>query len=117
MEIILGKFDSSIGLSTKEIGAIKFKVKNEILNQLPELPDPVETKLFLQGRRAWIFTWNLLNKNAPVQVNDTISIEVVAKLKRAFHCYQTTTRYKYICNVQRKKDIYDPKLSVTEIGV
>lgn len=90
----MGKFDSSIGLSTKGIGAIKYKIKNEILYQLPELPDPVETKLFLQGRGAWTFTWNLLNINIPVHANDIISIEVIAKLKKEFHCYQTITSYK-----------------------
>jgi len=111
----MGKFDSSIGLSTKEIRAIKYKIKSEILCQLPELPDPVETKLFLQDRGAWTFTWSLLNKNIPVQATDAVSIEVVAKLKKEFHCYQTTTFYKYMCNVQSQKDIYHPKLSVTKI--
>ena len=111
----MGKLDTSTGLSTKEIGAIKYKIKNEIEYQLPELPDPVETQLFLQGRGAWTFTWNLLNKNIPIQTNDKISIEVVAKLKKEFHCYQTTTCYKYMCNVQMQKDLYRPKLSVTEI--
>jgi len=47
------KFDKSSGLSNKEIGAIKYNIKNEISRKLPELPDPVETKLFLQGRSAW----------------------------------------------------------------
>ncbi len=84
----MGKFDSSIGLSTKQIGSIKYKIRNEILVQLPDLPDPVETKLFLQGREAWTFTWNFLNKNTIVDANDTISLEVVAKLKKEFHCYQ-----------------------------
>jgi hypothetical protein len=59
----------------------------------------------------------LLNKNIPVHANDTISIEVAAKLKKEFHCYQATTCYKYMCNVQKQKDIYHPKLSVIEIGV
>lgn len=117
VEIIMGKFDLSIGLSAKEIGAIKYKIKNEILYQLPELPDSVETMLFLQGRGAWMFTWNLLNKNTPVQANDTILIEVIAKLKKEFHCYKTETCHKYMCNVQSQKDIYHPKLSVTEICV
>ena len=113
----MGKFDSSTGLSTKEIGAIKYKLKNEIEYQLPQLPEPVETQLFLQGRGAWTYTWELLKKNTPIQPKDTITIEVSAKLKKEFHCYQTTTLYKYMCNVQRKKDIYHPKLSVTEIIV
>ena len=112
----MGKFDSSIGLSTKGIGAIKYKIMNEILYQLPELPDPVETKLFLQGRGAWTYTWNLLNKNIPVHANDTFSIEVIEKLKKEYHCCQTRTSYKSLCNVQSQKNIYHPKLSVTEIS-
>lgn len=111
----MGKLDTSSGLSTEEIRAFKYKIKNEIRFQLPELPDNVETQLFLQGRDAWTYTWNLLNLNIPIQKKDAISIEVVVKLKREFHCYQTKKRYKFMCNLQRKKDLYHPKLSVTEI--
>ena len=110
------KFDTSTGMSSNEIGAIKHNIRNEIVRQLPELPDLVETQLFLQGRSAWLFTWDFLNRNAPVQDNDAISIEVSAKLKKEFHCYQTTTCYKYMCSVRRQKDIYNPELSVTEIS-
>lgn len=51
----MSKLDTSVGLSTKEIGIIKYNIKNEISRQLPELPDSVETKIFLQGRDAWVF--------------------------------------------------------------
>lgn len=42
------KFDTSCGLSQKQIGAIKYNVKNEILRQLPVLPEPVRQSFFLK---------------------------------------------------------------------
>jgi hypothetical protein len=116
VQTIMGKLDTSTGLSTKEIGAFKYKIKNEVGLQLPDLPDHVEMRLFLHGRDAWTYTWNLLNANIPIQENDTISIEVVAKLKKEFHYRQTKTCYKFMCILQRQKDPYHPKLSVTEIN-
>ena len=41
----MSQFDATSGLSTKEIGIIKYNIKNQIARQLPELPDPVETKV------------------------------------------------------------------------
>ena len=111
----MSKLDTSTGLSTKEVGVFKYKIKNEIGFQLPELPENIETRLFLQGRDAWTYTWNLLNANMPIQKSDAISIEVVVKLKKEFHCHQNKKRYKFMCNLQRQKDLYHPKLSVTEI--
>jgi hypothetical protein len=109
------KFDSSTGLSTKEIGAIKYNVKNEISRQLPELSDPVETKLFLQGRSAWTYNWSLLNENSPIELTDPISLEVIVKLKREFHHCNAKTQHKFLCKVQIHEDIYNPKLSATKI--
>ena len=111
----MGKLDTSTGLSTKEIGVFKYKIKNEIGCRLPELPDHVETRLFLQGRDAWAYTWNLINATIPIHENDAISIEVAAKLKKEFHCYKIKKRFKYMCKIQRQKDMYNPKVSVTEI--
>lgn len=111
----MGKLDTSTGLSAKEVGVFKYKIKNEIGFRLPELPGHVETRLFLQGRDAWTYTWNLLNANTPILENDAISIEVTAKLKKEFHCHQTKKTYKFMCNLERQKDLYHPKLSVTEI--
>lgn len=108
------KFNASSGLSTKEIGIIKYNIKNEISRQLPELPDPVETKLFLQGRDAWLFSWSLLNENLPIKSNGTTSLEVKVKLKREFHCYKITTQHNFSCKVQMQEDIYHPKLSVSK---
>jgi hypothetical protein len=110
----MSKLDSSVGLSTKEIGVIKYNIKNEISRQLPELPDPVETRLFLQGRDAWVFSWDLLNKNLPLGENDIISIDVVAKLKREFHDYQSVKHHEFACKVQMLEDLYHPKISVTK---
>ena len=110
----MSKLDASTGLTTKEIGAIKYNVKKEIARQLPELPDPVEIKLFFQGRDAWLFSWNLLNEDLPIESNDTISLEVTVKLKREFHDYRITTRQNFLCKVKMQEDIYRPKLSVTK---
>jgi hypothetical protein len=108
------KFDASCGLTNKQIHIIKYNVKNAILRQLPILPEHVETKLFLEGRDAWIFSWCLLNKQNPIESTDEISLEVVAKLKREFHQYQESTQYKFSCKVQLRKDIYRPKVSITK---
>ncbi len=59
----MGKLDASTGLSTEEITAIKFMVKRKIALQLPELPDLIEMQLFYNARSAWMFTWNVLNKD------------------------------------------------------
>ena len=111
----MGKLDTSTGLSTNEIGVMKSKIKKKLGLQLPELPEHIEIQLFFQGRDAWTYAWKLLNANIPIQEHDAISIEVVAKLKKEFHCHQTKKCYKFMCNLQRQKDMYHPKLSVTEI--
>jgi hypothetical protein len=107
------KFDTSCGISKKEIDIIKYNVKNEISCKLPDLPDLIETKLFLQGRDAWIFSWALLNDKYPIELNETITLEVVAKLKKEFHSYNKTTHYKFSCKIKRQKDLYHPKISIT----
>lgn len=109
------KFDTSCGLTKKQIDAIKYNVRNEISRQLPTLPEPVETKLFLEGRTAWLFSWRLLNKEHAIETEDTISLEVAAKLKREFHHYQESTPCKFSCKIQLGQDIYRPKVSITKI--
>ena len=108
------KFNISCGLTKNQIGIVKYNVKDEILKQLPILPEPVEMKLFLEGRDAWVFSWCLLNKQYPIESQDEISLEVVAKLKREFHHYQESTHYKFSCKVQLRQDIYRPKISITK---
>ena len=109
------KFDTSCGLSRKEIGTVKYSVKNGMSRQLPELPDSVETKLFIQGRNAWIFSWRLLNQKVPIKSDGTVSLEVVAKLKREFYHYQSTAHYKFSCKVRiRRNDLYHPDISVAK---
>lgn len=112
----MGKLDTSAGLSKDEIRAFKYVIKHKIVCKLPELPDHIETQLFLQGRDAWTYAWNLLNESIPIQENDIVSIELVAKLKKEFHCHLAKNRFKYICNIQRQEDIYHPRLSITEIA-
>ena len=108
------KFDTSCGMSKKEIDIIKYNVKNLISRRLPELPDPIETKLFFQGRDAWVFSWGLLNGRYPIESNEIIALEVVAKLKKEFHNYNKTIHYKFSCKIQRQKDLYHPKISITK---
>lgn len=108
------KLDALSGLSTKEIGIIKHKIKNAVSRQLPELPDPLEIKLFLQGRDAWIFSWSLLNESLPIKSNDIISLEVTVNLKKEFHCYKIITHHNFSCKVHMQEDLYHPKLSITK---
>ena len=111
------KFDSSCGLSRKEIRIIKYDVKKKITGQLPLLPDPIETKLFLQGRYAWIFSWCLLHEKYPVSSKEPVSLEVGVKLKKEFHQYQETTQYKFSCKVKMmKNDLYHPMVTIKKLS-
>ena len=105
------KFDTSFGLKKNQIAIIKYAVKNEINRQLPLLPDSIETKLFFEGRDAWVYSWSL-EKPYPLGSNDVIFLKVVAKLKKEFHQCQKTTHYKFSCKVQQGQDIYRPKISI-----
>ena len=107
------KFDTSSGLTKKQIDIIKYAVKDEILRQLPVLPEPVETKLFFEGRDAWIFSWSL-NRQDRIESKDEISHDVLAKLKKEFHQYNESTHYKYSCKVKLRQDIYRPKVTITK---
>ena len=107
------KFDTSFGLKKKHIDIIKYVVKDEINRQLPLLPDSIETKLFFEGRDAWVYSWSL-EKPYPLRSNDEIVLEVVVKLKKEFHHCKITTRHKFLCKVQQGEDIYHPKMSVTK---
>ena len=113
---MMWKFDPQIGLSAKEIRAIKFNIKNEISLQLPELPDAVGTRLFLEGRDAWIFNWRVLNDSLPIGINNTIAIEVTVKLKREFHSYEGATYHKFSCMVTVDDNVYHPNISITKIA-
>jgi hypothetical protein len=109
-------FDPSCGLSRKEIEIIKYCVKHEIGRKLPLLPDSVETKLFLQGRNAWTFSWFLLHEKFPISSKEPVSLEVIAKLKRDFHCYQDKQHYKFSCEVKIvHDDLYNPKLTIKSL--
>lgn len=112
----MNKLDASTGLSAKEIDTIKYNIKKKISGLLPELPDVVETKLFLQGRSPWNFYWKLLNSNAPIASNEKIAIEATAKLKREFHRYCTKTQHAFLCNVRTTEDVYHPIVSITKIA-
>jgi hypothetical protein len=107
----MDKFDASCGLTKKQIGIIKFAVKNEVLRHLPILPELIETKLFLQGKDAWIYSWNLSDQQ-PAGSEDKISLEVVVNLKRGFHSYEKCTQYRFLCMVQMGRNIYRPRISI-----
>ena len=110
------KFDTSSGLTKKQLGSIKYAVKNEISRQLPLLPDPIETQLFLEGRDAWVYSWSL-NKQFTIGSKDGISIDVVAKLKKEFHNYSESKHYQFSCIVKLRQNIYRPKISITKKSV
>jgi len=110
------KFDTSCGLTKKQIDHIKFAVKNTVSKHLPILPEPVEMALFFQGRDAWIFSWSLCAKPSLDQ-NISVSLEIVVKLKKEFYDCNVPKRYKFLCQVQLGQDIYQPKVSLKELAV
>lgn len=112
----MSSLDVSAGLSAKDIDSIKYNIKKQISSELPELPDIVETQLFLQGRSPWNFYWRLLDSNAPIAPNVTISFEVTVKLKREFHHHGATTHHTFLCKVRTTGDAYHPSVSVLRIA-
>lgn len=112
---IMRKLDPSIGLSAQQIGTIKYNIKERISRELPELPDAVETALFFQGRTPWIYSWNLLNNNLPIEENEVVVIEATAKLKREFHRFSAIKRYTFLCKVKVTEDVYHPQVSISKV--
>lgn len=112
------KFDLTCGLSKKEIEIIKYNIRGKIVRQLPVMPDKIETIFFFQGRDAWVFSWLLLNEKSHLESNVTsISLEVVAKLKKEFHNYQDKKQFKYSCKVKmHRDDLYHPKIIIKNIA-
>ena len=108
--------DVSTGLSAKEIDTINYNIKKTIRGLLPELPDVVETKLFLQGRNPWNVYWKLLNSNVPLESKEDIAIEATDKLKREFHQYGTKTQHTFFCNVRTTEDVYHPRISIEKLA-
>jgi hypothetical protein len=77
----MNKFDTSYGLSEKEVGVIKYNIKRKLLLHVSVLPDNVEIKLFFEGRYAWTFHRGLREQPAsapPV----CLYVEVTVKLKK-----------------------------------
>ena len=83
------KFDTSSGLTKKQIDIIKYAVKGEILS------------------------WSLNGKDR-IESKGEITLGVVAKLKKEFHQYNESTHYKYSCEVKLRQDIYRPKITITK---
>ena len=105
------KFDTSCGLTEKQIGIIRFAIKRAIGPSLPVLPEHVETMLFFQGRDAWTYSWQLREQDA-LEPLKLMSVEVVAKLKKEFHQYKVRTRHTFLCKLQLEPDIYQPIISI-----
>lgn len=109
------KLDASCGLSAKQIGTIKFKIKRALDVKLPMLPDHVEEMLFLQGRDAWTFSWQVLKQEAQ-SASHPITLEVEVKLKREFASYPISPRHRFQCRLNLQPDIYAAKPTVRAIG-
>ena len=107
----MNKFDTSCGLTEKEIAIIRFNIKRDLQIRLPVLPDKVDTKLFFEGRNAWTYSWGLRErpKCAPVA---RLYVEVTAKLKREFHYLELPRRHRFLCEVQVGPSIYHPEISI-----
>jgi hypothetical protein len=110
------KLDASVGLSANAIDTIKYHIKKKIERELPELPDAVETRLFLEGRTPWNFYWTLLNSDVPIAADEIILIEVTAKLKREFHHHGTIVQHTFRCKVRMTEDVYRPRVSIKRIA-
>ena len=78
---------------------------------IPTLPEHVETELYFQGRDAWVYSWRLIDQDtqAPPKL---ISVEVDVKLKKEFLQLLAKTRYTFLCQIQPKPDIYNPKVTI-----
>lgn len=99
------KLDTSSGLTKKQIGTIKYAIKIAVERKLPILPEYVETKLFFQGRDAWIYSWRLLGQDQQNPLHPVL-IEVDVTLKKEFDQQQLRERHTFLCQLQLKPDIY-----------
>lgn len=87
--------DDESCLTTKELDAIKFKVKNELKGErLPFLPDPVEEMLFMQGRGAWTYKFTEFEV-ACNRKSKSIKFNIGALLKKEFRKFARQCRYKF----------------------
>jgi hypothetical protein len=111
----MAKFDKSCGLTKNQVAMIKFAIKRNIESKLPILPEYIETKLFFQGRDAWIYSWEL-QTSVDIDRNMPILLAVTVKLKREFHSYEKIYNYNYLCTVRLTADIYNPKISLKQIN-
>ena len=107
------KFDTTCGLTKKEIAIIRYNIKKDLRMRIPLLPEKVEIKLFFEGRGAWTYSWGLreLPESAPVK---RLYVEVTAKLKKEFHYLEQPRHHRFLCKVQVGPSIYHPKLSIRE---
>jgi hypothetical protein len=110
----MAKFDTSCGLPEKIISIIKgVTTRKLIINNLPLMPEYVETKLFFEGREAWVFGWELLENNSRDPLN-MLRLGVTVKLKKEFHSLNIPVRYRYLCKVEMVFDVYSPVISIQE---
>ena len=100
-------------VSEKALGYAKSWVKRELdLKYLPGLPEFVEERLFLQGRSAWTFKYSdLMIEDRSASKDVAFTIE--ALLKREFHAYAATYRYRFKARCSYRKETHT--LEIREI--
>lgn len=109
----MDKFDTSCGLTEKEIAIIRFTIKRALQIRLPILPENVDMKLFFEGRDAWTYSWELRGRAQREPVN-SLYVGVTAKLKKEFYYLKIPRRRTFLCKVQIGPDIYRLKVSIHE---
>jgi hypothetical protein len=107
----VNRFDTSCGLTEKEIAIIRFNIKRDLQIRLPMLPDNVETKLFFEGRHAWTYSWRLRERPKGLPPA-RLYVQVIAKLKKEFHYLELPRRHTFLCRVQIGPSIYHPKIFI-----
>lgn len=108
------KLDLSCGLTEFQVSSIKFHVKAKIGTLLPLLPDPIEMMLFMQGRYAWRYNWELIDQDAEDKLHPVI-VDVDINLKKEFIQFLECTHYKYRCKLEMQPDKYSPLKYVRKI--
>lgn len=72
-------------IPSKELDTAKFWVKRELEGKyLPFLPEPVEERLFIEGRTAWNYNYSDLNVRKR-KTSKKITFNISALLKNEFH--------------------------------
>ena len=82
-----------------------------VMYHKPEEVSNAMIKIFLEGRDAWTYSWQLLEQKTKNSLN-RVTVGVEVKLKKEFHSYSLRTQYRFLCKLQLKPDSYSPKISI-----